>query len=417
MMSYVGAELLRRPTRAISAMLSVAIGIAVFVGLQAYSVGYRAAARAPLSEVGADITVQRQGDVPETFDGIVFPHSVAPIHRDEIEAMASIPGVEGVAESLFFWSFEGDRFVAGLGLDPTVDFGPGRLRAGLVDGRFLEKGDEGVVVVDASFATQNGLGVGDAIAVAGRSLAIVGVVDSTSVGKVANANLYIPLGDAQALASIAPSVLAVHDMRPDDANLLFVKAEQTQAEKNVVTAAEEIMGDQALVSAAESFTEQLGALFGLVDRFGVIVGLVALSFAVAVLLRTVAASVWERRREIGMMRAVGWRRRDVSRLLVTEALAVATSGATVGLGVALLLTMLMRRSTVTIPVPWELTPSPHFLPGGAIEVAVVVPLAASITPTMALVAFGLSLLAAALVGVWSTRRLANIKPAEVLRSE
>jgi len=417
MMSYVGAELLRRPTRAISAMLSVAIGIAVFVGLQAYSVGYRAAARAPLSEVGADITVQRQGDVPETFDGIVFPHSVAPIHRDEIEAMASIPGVEGVAESLFFWSFEGDRFVAGLGLDPTVDFGPGRLRAGLVDGRFLEEGDEGVVVVDASFATQNSLGVGDAIAVAGRSLAVVGVVDSTSVGKVANANLYIPLGDAQALASIAPSVLAVHDMRPDDANLLFVKAEQTQAEKNVVTAAEEIMGDQALVSAAESFTEQLGALFGLVDRFGVIVGLVALSFAVAVLLRTVAASVWERRREIGMMRAVGWRRRDVSRLLVTEALAVATSGATVGLGVALLLTMLMRRSTVTIPVPWELTPSPHFLPGGADEVAVVVPLAASITPTMALVAFGLSLLAAALVGVWSTRRLANIKPAEVLRSE
>ena len=417
MMSYVGAELLRRPTRAISAMLSVAIGIAVFVGLQAYSVGYRAAARAPLSEVGADITVQRQGDVPETFDGIVFPHSVAPIHRDEIEAMASIPGVEGVAESLFFWSFEGDRFVAGLGLDPTVDFGPGRLRAGLVDGRFLEEGDEGVVVVDASFATQNSLGVGDAIAVAGRSLAVVGVVDSTSVGKVANANLYIPLGDAQALASIAPSVLAVHDMRPDDANLLFVKAEQTQAEKNVVTAAEEIMGDQALVSAAESFTEQLGALFGLVDRFGVIVGLVALSFAVAVLLRTVAASVWERRREIGMMRAVGWRRRDVSRLLMSEALAVTTSGAMVGLGLALLLTMLMRRATVTIPVPWELTPSPHFLPGGADEVAVVVPLAASITPTMALVALGLSVLAAALVGVWSTRRLANIKPAEVLRSE
>lgn len=416
MMSYVGAELLRRPTRAVSAMLSVALGIAVFLGLQAYSVGYQAAARAPLSEVGADITVQRQGDVPEAFDGIVFPHSVAPIHRDEIEAMASIPGVEGVAESLFFWSFEGDRFVAGLGLEPAVGFGPGRLRAGLVDGRFLEEGDEWVVVVDASFATQNGLGVGEAIVVAGRSLAVVGVVDSTSAGTVANANLYIPLEDAQALASIAPNVLAVHDMRPDDANLLFVKAEQTRAEE-VAIAAEEIMGDRALVSAAESFSEQLGALFGLVDRFGVIVGLVALSFAVAVVLRTVAASVWERRREIGMMRAVGWRRRDVSRLLMTEALAVTTSGATVGLGLALLLTMLMRRATVTIPVPWELTPSPHFLPGGADEVAVVVPLAATITPTMALVAFGLSVLAAALVGLWSTRRLANIKPAEVLRSE
>lgn len=329
--------------------------------------------------------------------------------------MASIPGVEGVAESLFFWSFEGDRFVAGLGLDPAVDFGPGRLRSGVVDGRFLEDGDEGVVVVDASFAEQSGVEVGDAIAVASRSLAVVGVVDST-VGKVANANLYIPLGDARALASAAPSVLAVHDMRPDDANLLFVKAEQTQAEE-VATAAAQIMGDQALVSAAESFTEQLGALFGLVDRFGVMVGLVALSFAVAVLLRTVAASVWERRREIGMMRAVGWRRRDVGRLLVAEALVVTTSGVLAGLGFALLLTMLMRRSTVTIPVPWELAPSPHFLPGGADEVAVVVPLGAVVTPTMALAALGLSLLTAAVVGLWSTRRLANIKPAEVLRSE
>ena len=48
--------------------------------------------------------------------------------------------------------------------------------------------------------------------------------------RVANANLYLPLADAQAMAAIAPNVVAVHDMRPDDANLLFIKAEQTQAE-------------------------------------------------------------------------------------------------------------------------------------------------------------------------------------------
>ena len=93
MLSYVGAEFTRRPTRAVSAVLSVSLGIALFVGLQAYSLGYRAAARAPLSEVGADITVQRQGEVPESFEGIVYPHSVAPIHRDEI-AVALVAGCE-----------------------------------------------------------------------------------------------------------------------------------------------------------------------------------------------------------------------------------------------------------------------------------------------------------------------------------
>ncbi|MEX1209111.1 MAG: ABC transporter permease [Acidimicrobiia bacterium] len=416
MLSYVGAEITRRPTRAVSAVLSVSLGIALFVGLQAYSVGYRAAARAPLSEVGADLTVQRQGDVPESFEGIVYPHSVAPIHRDEIEAITSIPGVERVAESLFFWSFDGDGFVAGLGIDAAVDFGPGRLKAGLVEGRFLEEGDRGVALVDASYATQNALRLGAAVTVAGQSFPVVGIVDTTSVGTVASANIYIALADAQALASVAPNVLSVHDMRPDDANLLFVKAEQTQAEE-VATAAERVLGDQALVSAAESFTEQLGALFGLIDRFGVIVGLVAFLFATAVLLRTVAASVWERRGEIAMMRAVGWRRRDISLQLVTEAIVVTLAGGVVGLGMAWLLTLLMRRSSVTVPVPWELSPSPHFLPGGADEVAVVVNLNAVITPTMVLVALGLSVLAAGLVGLWSTRWLATIKPAEVLRSE
>ena len=421
MLSYLIAELTRRPFRTLSAILTIAIGIALFVSLQAYAGGYRTAARAPLSEVGADITAQRQGDVPEEFTGIVYPHSVAPLHRDEIEAIAAIPGVEAVAESLFFWSFEEDAvgensFVAGLGFDPSVDFGPGRLQAGLVNGRFLQPNDHAVTLADTSYATQNGLELDDVITIVGEPFTIVGLIDTARVGQVANANLYLPLADAQALASVAPNVLAVHDMRPNDANLLFLKAEQTQAEE-VVAATEAILGETALVSSAESFGEQLGALFDLIDRFGVIVGLVAFLFAIAILLRAIAAGVWERRREIGMMRAVGWRQRDISRQLLTETVLITLLGGLVGLALAWLVTLLMSQAAVTVPVPWELSPSPHFLPGGAKEVAVVVPLAAQITPILALTALGLSLVAAMLVGLWLPRRIANIKPAEVLRSE
>ncbi len=59
MFSYFWSELLRRPSRTIAAAAS--IGIALFVSLQAYSDGFRTAARAPLSEVGADITAQTPG--------------------------------------------------------------------------------------------------------------------------------------------------------------------------------------------------------------------------------------------------------------------------------------------------------------------------------------------------------------------
>ena len=416
MLSYVTSELSRRPSRTVAAVISIGIGIALFVSLQAYANGFRAAARAPLSEVGADITAQRQGDVPEEFEGIVYPHSVAPIDPDEIKAMAAIGGVEDVAESLFFWSFDEEGFLAGLGFDPSVDFGPGRLKAGLTEGRFLQPGDSDVTIVDTSFAIQNALGLDDTVSIAGRQFVIVGLVDTASVGQIANANVYLSLADAREMAALAPNVLAVHDMGPDDANLLFLKAEQTQAE-DVVAAVEVVLGEKALVSSAESFGGQLGALFDLIDRFGVIVGLSAFLFAVAILLRTVAAGVWERRREVAMMRAVGWRHRNITRQLMSETLVVTFLGGLVGLALAWLATAVMSRSDVTVPVPWELSPSPHFLPGGAADVTVVVPLDAQVTLTTVVIALVLSLVAAALVGLWLPRRIANIKPAEVLRSE
>ncbi len=210
-----------------------------------------------------------------------------------------------------------------------------------------------MTIVDSSYATQNGLGLDDTVSIAGRVFTIV--------GQTANANVYLSLADARAMASVAPNVLSVRDMGPDDANLLFLEAEQTQAEE-VVDAAEVILGEQALVSSVESFGEHLGSLFEVIDRFGVIVGLVAFLFAVAILVRTVAAGVWERRREIAMMRAMGWRRSDITRQLMSETLVVTFLGGLIGLALAWLMTAAMRSADVTVPVPWELGPQPISCP-------------------------------------------------------
>ena len=413
---YVIAELTRRPRRSLIAALSLALGVALFVSLQAYAEGYRQAARAPLSEVGADLAAQRQGAVPEKFEGVTFPHSVAPIHRDEIDRIRQVPGVQAVAEVMFFWSFEPDGFVAGLGLDPVDTFGPGRLQASLTAGRFFEPQERGVALADSTYAQQSGLALGNVAMLGGQPFTIVGLADTTRAGQLASANLYIPLSDARALANAAPQVRSVHDIRPDDANLLFIKADQTRAEE-VADAVKRALGDDASITTAHSFAAELGALFTLIDRFGVLVGLLAFLFAAAMLVRLVAAGIWERRREVGLMRALGWRRRDVVSQLWSEAMALALAGGAIGLALAALTIWLMGHATVTVPVPWELSPSPHFLAGGARAVSVVVTLPARLTPTLAGWALGLVGVSATLVGVWLTGRIANIKPAEVLRGE
>lgn len=414
--TYIISVLSYHLTRTLAGVLSIAIGVTLFITLQAFSQAYRQAARAPLTEVGADLTAQRQGNVPEAFEGIVFPHSVAPIYAAEIAEIHSIPGVEAIAGAVFFWSFEPDGFIAGLGFDPLSEFGPGRLRAAVIAGRFLKPDDRQAALLDASYAAQRGAEVGQKISLDGQLFEVVGLVDSGRAGHIASANLYLPLAEAQRLASVAPNVLAVHDMSADDVNLLYIKAEQTRAE-TVAAEVAKMLGEKALVSSAASFQEQLGAFFRLVDRFGWLVGGTAFLFAALILLRTVATGIWERRKEIGLMRAVGWRKREVIRELFTETLFVAFLGSSLGLLLSSFLTALIRRTSVTIPVPWELSPTPHFLPGGALQMAVTVPLAAEITLPLALAALGLALIGSLLVGLWLPGRIAAVKPVEVLYGE
>jgi putative ABC transport system permease protein len=415
-LSYLFAELVRRPGRTLTVLVSLALGVTLFLSLQAYASGYHQAARAPLAAIGADVAVQLQGKVPNEFKGIVFPHSTAPLHRDTIEAVQKIPGVESVSKAVLFWDFEPNRFLVVLGLDPNATSGPGRLRAAVLSGRFLNSSDGAVAVADATYARQNGISPGQTVVVAGQSFTIVGLVDTSRIGQVANANLYIPLADAQALSAHAPNVLSVFDFRPDDANILFLKVNQAQTD-TVIAAVSQLLGPSALVSSARSFDETLGETFLLVDRFGWLVGLAGLFVGMGVVLRAMVSNLWERRRDIAVMRAVGWRRSDILRQLIAEVLLLALAGSLAGLAMAELVTFGLNQTNVTVPVPWELSPTPHFLPGGAALMAVTISFPAQVDALSVAVVFALALLGSALAALALGRRAANSKPAEVLRNE
>jgi hypothetical protein len=103
----------------------------------------------------------------------------------------------------------------------------------------------------------------------------------------------------------------VHPIRPDDANLLFIKANQIKVDE-VTQGAKQILGEHGIVTTACSFADELGTMFSLIDHFGFPVGLVAFLFAAGVLIRLTAAGTWELRRDVGLMRAVGWPAPEVS---------------------------------------------------------------------------------------------------------
>jgi ABC-type antimicrobial peptide transport system permease subunit len=410
----IATELARRPRRTLTGVISVGLGVGLFLSLQAYATGYREAAREPLALIGSDVVAQRQGNRPEAFEGVVFPHSTSPIHSDEVQRVRRVDGVEAVAPAMFFWSFQDRELLVGLGVDTSSDVGPSKLAAGVTSGRFLGDQDRQVVVLDDSYAKERGLTVGGRVPIAGEEFTVVGTVDTSRAGQVANANAYIPLPDSQRLVEAASGVRAVHDLRQGDVNVLFVRSNPARgpAVADDITA---VMGKEAIVTTPRSFDQVLGPSFTVIDRFGLIIGLVALALAAASLLRVVLSSLMERRRDIAVLRAVGWTRTSLRGQLVGESVVLTAAGMAAGVAIALVTAWILSQTLVSIPVPWELSPTPHFVAGGAKQLAIDVPLAADLQLTSIGLVVAVGALVAIGSGLAASRRASNIKPSEVWR--
>ena len=54
----------------------------------------------PLQEIGADISIQRSGDVPQELQGAVFPCSAVTIHHQELAQIGRMPGVRAVGQAV-----------------------------------------------------------------------------------------------------------------------------------------------------------------------------------------------------------------------------------------------------------------------------------------------------------------------------
>jgi putative ABC transport system permease protein len=115
---------------------------------------------------------------------------------------------------------------------------------------------------------------------------------------------------------------------------------------------------------------------------GLVWALMALMFVVASLgvVNTLTMNVLEQTREIGVLRALGLQRRQVAKMVLSQALALGLIGAIPGAIVGTLLAYLMNLATEPLTgnaVPFRLHPS---LTLGALALAPVIAVAAAILP-------------------------------------
>jgi ABC-type antimicrobial peptide transport system permease subunit len=412
---YMAKELYYQRRRTMIAVFGLSIGIALLIILNALSIAYREAAQIPLKEIGADITVQRAGDVPEELSGAVFPCSAVTLRKDEVEKISKLPGLKGMGKALLLWVFDPDRAWIVLGIERENPIGPAVLKYSIAEGRFLEN-EKAEALVEVAYASQFGIKVGDTLSISGREFPVVGLVDASRATKIAVANVYLPLKEAEELAVVSKQLQSVSPYASGDVNLLFIKADQDKI-SSIASSMKTILGDRAAVATPDSFLKLLGSLFALSDKFTMVASLIAIVVAILIAFKTMAGNIAERAKEIGVLKAVGWTNRNVIFQLMGESVVQCFMAGVLGLFIALVAAYALSFMNVSIPIPWEMSPTPHFLPGGGDQIFKTLRLPVTVPWSLAIFAILLSVIIGGMTGGLLGRHIAKIKPSEVLRHE
>jgi len=317
--------LFARPLRTALAVIGIALGVAVVTATIVTSAAADAALRSATADLlgTADVRLRafaETGFTPRTVQALRgFPDvdAVAPVSERRLVAYTAPGEAEGVFSLLV------------LGIDPDADAAIREPR--LVDGVPLSPDSPTDALVAASWALRNGLDLGDEIRLNGRReglppLRIIGLMGDTGFAALERGEVLVVSRATLDESFDVPAPIRYLDLDLGEGDV-------SEALDRVTASLDEAFIVETPADAAARLASAQASFGNVAFLFG-LVAMVSGAFLAG---NTLAMTVGERTRELGLLRAAGTTSRQVRGIVLRQAAALGVAGAVVGILVGILL--------------------------------------------------------------------------------
>ncbi|MFN4217915.1 MAG: ABC transporter permease [Candidatus Bipolaricaulia bacterium] len=332
-MSFVNLilkNLWRQKVRSVLAVAGISLGIATIIALGAIADGMEQNLIATLRSGKADFSIG-QAHAP-----LIVLSSVPEARLYEIARWPEVK--QAVGALVTFANFPGNPYFLTIGIEPEA-FELGGVT--LLEGRAFSQYADDEVLVGKIAASTLKIKPGDTIELDLKKFQVVGIYETGNL--LEDGGALLPLRTLQQLKN-----------RPSELTVILVRVNEGFAVEEVTARVErEYQGALITLRSAEEFNKNYQSL-RLVRAGSWLISLLALVIGGIGVMNTMIMSVFERTRELGILRAVGWRRRRVLQLILGESLTLgalaAGGGALVGWGAAHVVTLLPQVRGLISPV-------------------------------------------------------------------
>jgi len=372
-------NIMRQKTRTSLTILGIMIGIAAIVALGSVSEGMNSMAQNEMKLIAGKIIVMKGEG--EGIGAMIAGMMGSELSEEDIEIIRDAPGVEKVAPMLMYMEsmaiLQGPEWFV-IGLEPGnlgLFIGESIL---MEEGRELEEGDTDVGVAGYDFAEKYDLGIGDYFTVKETSFEVVGIIEKSDISDIDD-GLIVNIEDLKEI------------MDTENYQMAYVVPEDLTETEDVAESIEDA-GDELNAITSMEIARQVSGLIGQISFFVIGIGSIAAFVGGIGVMNTMIMAIIERRREIGVMKAIGATNFMVLKQILVESALISSLGGVLGIGIGFAGSLGLNLFT-----------------GGMIT--------AVVSPALAIGAFLFALGLGVFGGLYPAWKAAKLDPVEALRYE